>query len=32
VKGGAIAPRACSMLGFIALPVIWRGITFRFGN
>ncbi len=20
------------MLGFIALPVIWRGIAFRFGN
>ena len=32
MKGGPIGPHACSMLGFIALPVIWRGIAFRFGN
>ena len=32
MKDGPIGPRACSMSGFIALPVIWRGIAFRFGN
>jgi prophage DNA circulation protein len=32
MKGGPIGPRAHSMFGYIALPVIWRGIAFRFGE